>query len=319
MTERPILMSAPMVRAILDGTKTQTRWIVKRQLPYCAKHPGGGWMFTDADLGAEVSRYAVGKHGMLCPYGQSGDRNFTAFRDAAPPANGWYWVRWTADDAERLVWLSRVPDEPQDDPPETEAHRWVWGNSPDDDPESIALEIIDPMGILWRWAGTLLWVRETWAPVDYLVGSELEDPVCVAFGADQTAWSYAGTPANKPRRLDTYGWPWDRVKWKPSNHMPRWASRITLEVVGVRVERVQDISQADILAEGVRVTCNAAGRPCIRVTGKHPPVAFLRDWETATLEDILRAEWASLWSETYGRDSWDANPWVWVVEFRRLP
>lgn len=76
-----------------------------------------------------------------------------------------------------------------------------------------------------------------------------------------------------------------RYGWKPSIHMPRWASRITLEITGVRVERLQDISEADAIAEGGT---------------KH----FNIDW------------FGPLWASIYGVDSWNANPWVWVIEFR---
>jgi len=78
-------------------------------------------------------------------------------------------------------------------------------------------------------------------------------------------------------------------KNRPSIHMPRWASRITLEITGVRVERLQDISETDALAEGIdQDTC--------------VPVAMYRD----------------LWEQINGFSSWDKNPWVWVVEFKRV-
>lgn len=78
-----------------------------------------------------------------------------------------------------------------------------------------------------------------------------------------------------------------RHGWKPSIHMPRWASRITLEITGVRVERLQDISEADAIAEGGTKYFNI-------------------DW------------FGPLWASIYGVDSWNANPWVWVIEFRRV-
>ena len=93
---------------------------------------------------------------------------------------------------------------------------------------------------------------------------------------------------NGPRQRGSVTPQW----WKrPAIHMPRWASRITLEVTGVRVERLQDISSADCWAEGIQ----------------HSP-------------DVdPYHEFADLWSSVYGAESWEANPWVWVVEFRRLP
>ena len=81
-----------------------------------------------------------------------------------------------------------------------------------------------------------------------------------------------------------------RYNWKPSIFMPRAASRITLEVTGVRVERLQDISEADAQAEGIRETA--------------PP---LRDF---------RLEYSDLWASINGDGSWHMNPWVWVIEFK---
>ena len=87
--------------------------------------------------------------------------------------------------------------------------------------------------------------------------------------------------------------------WRPSIHMPRWASRITLEITDVRVERLQSISTADALAEGVNVHPSHHGKPC---TSLYSPVQAYRD----------------LWEQINGPGSWDANPWVWVVSFRRV-
>ena len=87
--------------------------------------------------------------------------------------------------------------------------------------------------------------------------------------------------------------------WKPSIHMPRWASRITLEIVSARVERLQDISEADAKAEGV-------------IGEKEAAEAGL-EWH-----DKPRRAFRFLWQSINGPDSWDANPWVLVVEFRRI-
>jgi hypothetical protein len=81
-------------------------------------------------------------------------------------------------------------------------------------------------------------------------------------------------------------------KWKPSIHMPRWASRITLEITAVRVERLGDISRGDAMAEGCPHSNLAYGQnPC--------------DW------------FHELWESINGPESWAANPWVWVIEFRK--
>jgi hypothetical protein len=91
------------------------------------------------------------------------------------------------------------------------------------------------------------------------------------------------------------------ARWRPSIHMPRWASRITLEVTGVRVERLQDISEADARAEGVTLQ----------------EKSFYMGVAAAAPH---RFEFHRLWQQINGeRAPWLSNPWVWVVEFRRAP
>jgi hypothetical protein len=85
-----------------------------------------------------------------------------------------------------------------------------------------------------------------------------------------------------------------RHGWRPSIHMPRWASRILLEITSVRVERLQDISEADALAEGVPHSLNLPGGRFARENFEH------------------------LWWTINGDGSWESNPWVWVVEFKRV-
>lgn len=83
--------------------------------------------------------------------------------------------------------------------------------------------------------------------------------------------------------------------------MPRWASRLTLEVVSVHVERLQDIGEADAIAEGV--SQHPAGR-----------------WSAGDAQsgDTAKAAYRLLWNSINGRGSWDENPWVWVITFRTL-
>lgn len=93
-------------------------------------------------------------------------------------------------------------------------------------------------------------------------------------------------------------------KWTPSLHMPRWASRILLEITNVRVERLNSIHDVDAVREGIQnlTTCSHAdfGIPGV-VNAQHPVRAF-----------------QLLWESIYGADSWRANPWVWVIEFKRV-
>lgn len=119
--------------------------------------------------------------------------------------------------------------------------------------------------------GDRIWVRETFCAVP-----DHEEP------AGCSALLYAAD-GNGP-----YG------KWTPSIHMPRRASRITLEITGVRVERLNDISECDAKAEGAPTECCVIG-------DKH----FLG--------------FRSMWKSIYGDDSWKANPWVWVIEFKVVP
>jgi hypothetical protein len=109
-----------------------------------------------------------------------------------------------------------------------------------------------------------------------------------------------------------------QYKRKPSIHMPRWASRITLEVTGMRVERLQDITSDQILAEGVQIPTTPAGGALIDISTKHGPAYFLPALNGNSTDDLLRAHWAALWVAINGIDSWNTNPWVWVVEFKRI-
>jgi hypothetical protein len=91
--------------------------------------------------------------------------------------------------------------------------------------------------------------------------------------------------------------------WKPSIHMPRWASRLTLEITEVRVQRVQEISEEDAIAEGVTLGHQSANGP-VSIDGNNARVGYRRLW------DSLNAK------RGYG---WDANPWVWAITFRLAP
>ncbi|MDD2741258.1 MAG: hypothetical protein PHV02_03235 [Rhodocyclaceae bacterium] len=131
--------------------------------------------------------------------------------------------------------------------------------------------------------GDLLWVRETWA--NFL-------------GDDHILYRATNDPS-----IELV------ATWKPSIHMPRWASRILLQITNVRVERLQEISEADAIAEGVELFATPAQpRPSEQCLWK--------DYLTPGLsEPSAKRSYASLWDSINGEGSWTKNPWVWVVEF----
>ncbi|MFY3459502.1 hypothetical protein [Achromobacter xylosoxidans] len=137
--------------------------------------------------------------------------------------------------------------------------------------------------------GDRLWVRETWNRFEPWAG--------FYYAADYEAFGIG--PDDDPDHIPDH-----EVRWKPSIHMPRAACRLVLEITGVRVERLQDISEADARAEGCPFTWD----------GKQyePPPPEVDSWQ-----GYGRASFSLLWSQINGPDSWQANPWVWVVEFRR--
>ncbi len=149
--------------------------------------------------------------------------------------------------------------------------------------------------------GDRLWVRETWTDVnlcgapaltyraDEDIRDLMEEP---GFLDDRGAFNY-DDPRVKPYPFACWYADLDQARWRPSIHMPRWASRILLEITAVRVERLQDIRTEQIIAEGLSTT--------------------LREHYA---EVDLRRQWRELWESTGG--DWEANPWVWVVEFKRV-
>jgi hypothetical protein len=214
MKERPILFSAPMVRALLAGTRTQTRRVLKGLQPWGIKDGKPEW--------------AIAGTQPKCPYGQPGDR----------------------------LWCK-------------EAH---------------AFSVIDPEGLDW-----------------------CDDPenYDVIYRADehQPAGGWRDSDGNVIQ-----------PKWRPSIHMPRWASRITLEVTGVRVERLQDISEADAMAEGI-VECP------IPADDEGPRRIGYMVWPDdgkSGLTATAVAAYRKLWESINGHGSWDANPWVWTIDFKRM-
>lgn len=130
--------------------------------------------------------------------------------------------------------------------------------------------------------GDRIWVRET-----FQVG------LCT-----ESTLAYKAT--HKPSDLDE-GWS-EVIKWRPSTQMPRWASRITLEITHVHVERLQSISKQDSISEGA-----PRGHHSIDVISKQ-----------FGFPDFSRSWFAQIWMDIYGEDNWAANPWVWVIEFKRV-
>lgn len=202
MTERPILFSGPMVRAILEGRKTQTRRIVKPQPP----------QYINELHGDELSKRAP--YALEC--NETGNIVGSGFQDD--------------NDA-----LYKCP----------------YGT-----------------------VGDRLWVREAFHKIS----------------GNTQACVYRASCENGSEK---------NYKFTPSIHMPRWASRITLGITGVRVERLQDISEADAIAEG----CEPVNPITDNDVEANGPCAF---------------GFKLLWQSIYGPDSWDENPWVWVLDFEKM-
>ncbi len=152
-------------------------------------------------------------------------------------------------------------------------------------------ELVCPFGEV----GDRLWVRET-----FRVHSRATDVATLVYKAsEQQSWTQQThrvpiEKCNKPAIVDT---------WTPSIHMPRWASRITLEITGVRVERLWDITEDDAKAEG-----------CTFEALRFKPGTR----EVEEMGHTAVYQFGGLWQSIYGADSWQANLWVWVIEFKRV-
>lgn len=148
--------------------------------------------------------------------------------------------------------------------------------------------------------GDRLWVRETWGVVDEYGSTKL--PMFeYTNGRGELYKTVRLYHRADGERTDTL--------WRPSIHMPRWASRLTLEIVSVRVERLQEISEADCIAEGI-IKLPATGRAVL----SHGAQYFGDCWNTC--REAYRALWDSINAKRgFG---WDTNPWVWAIEFRRV-
>lgn len=213
--EKPMLFSAPMVRALLDGRKTQTRRVVKPQ--------------PESDI-----------------------------QSAYPDASGNGFIFWSTPPSDKLAAFTK--EQYQDE-----------GIKP---PHPV---------------GNRIWVRETWATKDHLTHVKPRNlPV-------MSKIYYIATPEFGLVNVD---------KFRPSIHMPRWASRITLEITDVRVQRLQEITEEDARAEGVERYQNGMYRDYCG--SGDMPVQF------------ARTSFSTLWDSIHGPDAWEQNPWVWAYTFRRL-
>lgn len=238
MKTRPILFNGAMVRAVLAGTKTQTRRALKPQ-PREDKSITSGrgelaWQTSVGHFIVSTLPTAPKLFVERCPYGQPGDRLWV--REA------WRIGAWNENDGTLCIDYRDGP-------------RKTWIEIP---------AIADHDGDVFR----RYWEQSS------------DDAERAGLKHDEEG-NYKWEPGQSPCR------------WRPSIHMPRCASRITLEIVSVRVERLQEISEADAIAEGVGGDVTIT--PCFAVD-----------------------RYRELWESINGPGSWDANPWVWVVEFKRV-
>ncbi|EPM0703386.1 hypothetical protein WJE11_001914 [Klebsiella aerogenes] len=236
MKERGMIFNSEMVRAILDGRKTQTRRIMKVQPKPCnhANWPDyspdpqwksypGGWCCAVCANGTTIDHRHHAK-GITCPYGTVGDR---------------IWVRETFQ------------------------------------------------GPLFDYEQMESYLEDS---------SKFENPEFCQYAAD-------GKPAPEYYDAD------DNLRhgWRPSIHMPRWASRILLEITNIGIQRIHSISQNDAAREGL-MRLPVTGRYCINQGDQYFGGA----------SHDAREVFSWMWQSIYGEESWNANPWVWVIEFKRI-
>lgn len=214
MTEKPLLFSAPMIRALLAGTKTQTRRAVK-------------WRGLERGLNMQFTGLSVERSGSNFVL-TSPTRTSHEYRSVPQPC---------------------------------------------------------PYGV----PGDRLWVRETWAYHVHSQSAARDEDGPFVYAAD-------GQRALQMRLAS---------KWTPGIHMFRWASRITLEITEVRVERLQSISEADAIAEGIQ-RWPLGYRVAVSGAPKHESRTF----------DGAQSAYRWLWESINGLGSWDANPYVWCVSFK---
>lgn len=186
------------------------------------------------------------------------------------------------------------PAIPQRHDPDYDAHvlvdGWPWLHVHPGDGLNLEKKLACPYGS----AGDRLWVKETWRERGSAQREDGRIPKCATgiYGPGD-CW-FAATDHE-----------WEGP-WRPSIFMPRWASRITLAIVDVAAERLNSISEEDAKAEGCA--------PKIWITSPLSAGAMGARGERGTCKDSYR----DLWNDINGAGSWDANPWVWVITFKRI-
>lgn len=166
--------------------------------------------------------------------------------------------------------------------------------------------VLGPIACPYGQPGDRLWVREAWGLFNDL---GFCDTTLAGLTSPPKGWNLSFRADHiDPRRGDGPHQPY----WRPSIHMPRWASRITLEITRVRVEKLQAISKADAIAEGIE-----------RIGGEfscHPWRNYLLKPNAHPTEHCSSplGSYMTLWEKINGVGSWDVNPWVWIVEFQRI-
>lgn len=232
--ERPILFSGEMVRAILDGHKTQTRRLMASKyfkLEMCQLSEPPHLRYCEFNYQRGVGLYESG----------SGPFDVSDFSEGGSQWHAATFCRY---------------------------------------------------GL----AGDQLWVRETFAETDSDGGPVITYRAGGYLINGATGSKRAGTFKNEVFAGEA-GNVYPPDKWRPSIFMPRWASRITLEITNVRVERLQEITNSDCRAEGIR---------CASRDNKNPMRRGQRD------------AYHLLWDSLHGKGAWDKNPWVWVISFCRV-
>lgn len=156
--------------------------------------------------------------------------------------------------------------------------------------------------------GDRLWICETWAPASRGVQSPLVDATYACFpDGSQKFKSGEYYPWTKP--VGPTAWP-NIWRWRPSIHMPRWASRITLEITEIRVQRLNEISEENAKAEGIKV---------LRLQSESDPSAWYESAPGVHQDRSPRGSFARLWDSIYGKKyPWKNNDWVWSISFKRV-